>query len=172
LPIGRARCAPLFTVGCDLIGDCGVPRKCLRVNRSRPNQGLRGWQQNGKQMAAGHRDLSITGHSTAFDGVARYGETPVGRQPILLSAGVHISKVVDMDRHGWIATGIGGPVRSSRDMHKQAATWRHEELRWESRQALTDQAGFAPTASGESVIHQERPRRRRPIRSTRCRCDV
>ena len=32
-------------------------------------------------------------------------------------------------------------------MHKQAAPWRHEELRWESRQALTDQAGFAPTAS-------------------------
>lgn len=32
-------------------------------------------------------------------------------------------------------------------MHKQAAPWRHEELRWESRQALTDQAGFVPTAS-------------------------
>ena len=47
-------------------------------------------------------------------------------------------------------------MRSSRDIHKQAAPWRHEVLRWESRQALADQAGFAPTASGESVIHQER----------------
>jgi hypothetical protein len=39
-------------------------------------------------------------------------------------------------------------------MHKQAAPWRHEELRWESRQALTDQAGFAPNGLYERIDDQ------------------